>query len=362
MKRKRKAISRTLSLLLVLSMVVMLVPIVPMKAEAAENGITKRIAELRNEYPAGKYWHMGNDGANKVRDYGCGNKTCSQFDGGWQCWAFASMIFREIFGKAPNLGGGGTKGYNTDDVRVGDYVRFSVPNNTTYGHSFLVIARNGDNVTVVESNYPSQCQINWDRTLNLKSEQDTWAVDGNGNTYKTKCKFSFYIHAYNYDEIANSYVPDVGRDHNPVFWNNDQSAGEDFYAYIYAYRGSRYVESGKNIEGGDWPFTYVMQSTQPASVGASLNPNRIWHFTRSPGADYYFIQNEYSGWTLEMAGGQPVREAKLITYYDFHQNGQQQWVILAGGEGNNYRLMPKRNRTQQRQDKSDRSSILPAAD
>ena len=156
-------------------------------AYAATDGITRKINELRNKFPDGKYWNhvrrvSGDDGdtllktwnnsyGDYVSDHGCathngvasiGQYDCNAFDGAIQCYGFANKVFYDIFGEhCPNL----SRRTDISNISIGDHIRFTEWGEG--GHSAIVIARSGDTLTLVEGNYGNHCMIKWGRTVSL---------------------------------------------------------------------------------------------------------------------------------------------------------------------------------------------------
>ncbi len=199
-------------------------------AEAAEDGITIRINELRTKFPHKKFWNhyvtksseaglsaSKNEAfADSVTSSPCashnanakvGQYECNYFDGGIQCWGFAVKVFYDIFGvRASKM----PKKYDIENIKVGDYLRFGTDSD---GHSAVVIARNGNTLTLVEGNYhPSAtqagikstlCYIYWDRKVNINT-------------------VSYYKRASNYDTVKNSVnrTLDINVSLNGTAYNN----------------------------------------------------------------------------------------------------------------------------------------------
>lgn len=156
-----------------------------------------RVLELKEKFPHGKYWnHVGmqtdnNDGytelpcdhSKKDVDHidetsGC---TCNHFsDQGHlkatQCMGFANKLGYDVFGETS-----WSKIENpinpVGSIQLGDIVRIN-------GHSVFVIGKIGNEIMVGEANYPSNCQISWDRMIDI-----------------TKVKVEYIEHANNYASV-----------------------------------------------------------------------------------------------------------------------------------------------------------------
>lgn len=218
----KKKMSRRISLFIAVLCFLPLVRFSFIPADATEpSGIQARLDELKVKYPNDSYWnhlvtsdiHTNGDNllkiwkngdravaeqfADSVTNVPCythkgvcpaGFYDCNVFDGGMQCWGFARKIFFDIFGvRCSSLE------IHTDvaGVRVGDYVRFGSDDRDKPGHSFVVIGRDGNIVTVVECNYGTNDKIHWGRRFDI-----TKSVDG--------ISFSYYYRAPNYDQVNSS--------------------------------------------------------------------------------------------------------------------------------------------------------------
>ena len=153
--------------------------------------VTERLDDIKKFYLIpGKYWnHVGGytDGEFTTTDYPCGvtapdgfwgnNKQyhdyehygypCNEFDSGEQCYGFALLVCRGIFGTSPRSDDWeyGTLG----TLAVGDFVRYN-------GHSFVVaeIDDNHTYMTVYECNYGTQCIIGIREGVKLSDYTGTW--------------------------------------------------------------------------------------------------------------------------------------------------------------------------------------------
>ncbi len=195
-RRKRRALSGLLALCMMLG----LLPPLTMTAQAAGSAAAARIYALRDRYPQGCYWnHAGPD----LNGYGVTEVPCPSHDSyatcnshvyngdtSYQCRGFAKVIFKEVFGQEPD---DLPKNYNIENVMPGDYVRFG---NERAGHSFIVLERNGDEVTVLECNIGGRCIIQWGRVQSLSGALNYASASNPKYVY-----FSYSVHASNYDEL-----------------------------------------------------------------------------------------------------------------------------------------------------------------
>lgn len=146
----------------------------------AENGfdmVSKQLDQLRVQYPDNFYWNHEITEENKgetvigtwsetwkdiVTSQPCnhdfdnvGQYGCNAFDHGIACWGFANKIFYEVFGIRASAT---ERLYDVENIAVGDHVRFN------YTHSAIVVARDGNRITLLECNYNgNNCRIQWDR-------------------------------------------------------------------------------------------------------------------------------------------------------------------------------------------------------
>lgn len=86
------------------------------------------------------------------------------YSGGYGCAGFAFMLSDAAFGSSP-----AKMVYSTEGLRVGDILR---TNNDT--HMVIILAINGDSVTVAEGNYNGS--VHWGRTLSLSNCGFTYAL------------------------------------------------------------------------------------------------------------------------------------------------------------------------------------------
>ena len=198
---------RLLSVLLCLCMV--MVPALAPTAYAAGTGVIDKINSFRSRYPHGYYW---NRYGKVINEYGVTNapcpgdhfsthnlwenifKYCNSYNGGYQCMGFAYKFFYELFGVQCGSSAVPRK-YDRDNITVGDYVRYE--NNNGVGHSFIVIGRTGNKLSIVECNYATNCQIRWENRL----------VD----LYGTNSPYDDYTFRYYYHAPQDVY--EIGRAH-----------------------------------------------------------------------------------------------------------------------------------------------------
>lgn len=294
---------RILSVILCLCMVVGMLPVITLTAQAVGTGVVDKLNELRSKYPNGAYWNhyvssQGQDHdslnkwdetyANSVTNTPCyyhgktgetfsgsyvGHYDCNRFDGGGQCWGFANKIFYDVFGVKRST----QPSDNRENVKPGDYVRFGTDQK---GHSAVVLTRNGNEITLVECNVGPNCQISWGRKEYISN-------------------VSYCVHAPQdvYDRVNGTAA-------NYAY---TQDLGSDFYAYIYN------PMSGCNLENRS-------NNVQLASVNGS-DPRQIWHFTRQDETSYKII-NMYDGRCLDTSGPEGAHVVQTMPYVG---NELQKW-------------------------------------
>ena len=144
---------------------------------------TLTISQLRQKFPAGKYWnHANNPGKNtnnqdgytstpcpKHGTVGTSSQTCNGFAPNgtqlsWQCMGYAEKLGYDTTGSNPRVNSSVWHTYTNasalDNLKAGDIVRYK--NN---GHSIFVTAVNGNTVTFTDCNSDGHCKIRWDQTI-----------------------------------------------------------------------------------------------------------------------------------------------------------------------------------------------------
>ena len=152
------------------------------------------LAQLRNKFPAGKYWnHAGNPGSGSAQNnqdgytstpcpkhgnVGSSSQTCNGFAPGgtqlsWQCMGYAEKLGYDATGYNPRNNSNGwstsTSSSALDNLKAGDIVRYK--NN---GHSIYVTAVNGDTVTYTDCNSDGHCIIRWDQQISKSTLKSTF--------------------------------------------------------------------------------------------------------------------------------------------------------------------------------------------
>lgn len=160
----------------------LLVPAMPLTA-SADDVKTLTIQELREKFPAGKYWnHADAPGAGSEQnnqdgwtDIPCGehgnlgtdSQTCNAFQPvsmqlSWQCMGYAEKLGYDATGYNPRLNANGWYTYTDasalETVKPGDIVRFR-------NHSIYIIGVDGDVLTYTDCNSDGHCVIRWDATI-----------------------------------------------------------------------------------------------------------------------------------------------------------------------------------------------------
>ena len=168
---------RLLCMLLTLSMVLSLVPVLNMTADAA-TGLT--LQELKAKFPAGRYWNGNNPNGTTNRactvrangshpDVGDSDLGSSPGDNYWcgacQCYGFALKVAYDACGITSQSYWGDvgfkklTGASALNSLKPGDIIRVG---GETNGHSVFVTEVNGDSFKYGDCNYLRGCGIRWD--------------------------------------------------------------------------------------------------------------------------------------------------------------------------------------------------------
>ena len=144
---------------------------------------TLTLAQLRQKFPAGKYWnHANNPGKStnnqdgytstpcpKHGNVGKSSQTCNGFAPSgtqlsWQCMGYAEKLGYGATGYNPRVNSSAWHTYTSasalESLKAGDIVRYK--NN---GHSIFVTVVNGNTVTYTDCNSDGHCKIRWDQTI-----------------------------------------------------------------------------------------------------------------------------------------------------------------------------------------------------
>ena len=138
------------------------------------NASATTITDLKNKFPAGKYWNHPSGGNNPngvsstpcshhIYNYNnCGeyadNCACNSFSNAIQCHGFGLKLAYDYYGGNPR---NWSMVYNLNNLKAGDIVRF---HNGSYDHTIWVTNVNGSTVTYADCNSDSRCKIRWDQT------------------------------------------------------------------------------------------------------------------------------------------------------------------------------------------------------
>ncbi|MBQ3512925.1 MAG: N-acetylmuramoyl-L-alanine amidase family protein [Lachnospiraceae bacterium] len=156
--------------------------------------ILGKLEYLKTKYPNGKYWnHVGvsttGDTSEIITSNPCihtGNsyEYCNRYDifnadiqgyswiQAYQCAGFAFKLSDEIFGEdAERI----YYDYNFDAIRIGDTIRVGEYFGS-YGHSFVVIGKSKNYITVAECNASNTCKITWGRTISRSELNSEYKV------------------------------------------------------------------------------------------------------------------------------------------------------------------------------------------
>lgn len=138
---------------------------------------TYTLDDLRQKYPAGKYWNHAGSSTNNPEGYtstACtdhyvkradGTRGIGQYDNryygalGWatQCAGYAQKVASCYAGSDPQTWTKRTGTAAVNDLKTGDVVRY-----LNDGHSIFITAVDGENVWFSDCNYGNRCIIRWD--------------------------------------------------------------------------------------------------------------------------------------------------------------------------------------------------------
>lgn len=198
---------KSLSIILSVLMLIAMISVFPLTASAhtadlaeeaaqmelAETGSGLSLQALMQKFPQGAYWnHQVIQTSGKRDEYTknnpdgytwhpcyshsvstpVGEYTCNIFDYAMQCYGFALKIAHDVYGSYfYDWKIGDIKKCKPGDVIV--YTHTSVFSGTVSSHTFMVIGRSGNTITIGECNFDRHCQITWDRTASLSSYAGT---------------------------------------------------------------------------------------------------------------------------------------------------------------------------------------------
>ena len=140
------------------------------------------LAQLKNKFPAGKYWnHVGMSGNNQdsytsspCPTHANGNiDTCNAFElngaeYAWQCMGFAEKCGYDFSGTNPRVNGEWTTYESAsalDNLKPGDIVRYFTDRANDVRHSIFVTGVSGNTVTFGDCNADNKCGIRWNATI-----------------------------------------------------------------------------------------------------------------------------------------------------------------------------------------------------
>ena len=147
---------------------------------------TKRIEELKKEYPHGKYWSNNNgtvssgiyQGTSIAGNNACSNSyywcnSCGTFklNGtvyAWQCYGYAYLLAHKIFGSNAYHWPASTN--KNTQIYAGDLIRIDTDNDgidDTYDHTIFVYKVTDTDIYYTDCNYTAPCQINWQGQMKL---------------------------------------------------------------------------------------------------------------------------------------------------------------------------------------------------
>lgn len=236
----------------------------------------------------------------------------------WYCWGRAM----EKCGVNLTFGGNAQNWYNNAANTAGFSVGRTPKANSIgvfskadhIGHVLFVENVQGSTVYYSEGNYDPS-------SLDGKYHEGTYGV--NDTVRYPNTSYEEQLVGYIYLDSSTPSQPD------PIAIN----LGDDFYAGIYYVPGNAYIEA---VGGDGSTYMDVRLGAQAASIYTS-DPRQIWHFKRYNDCAYKII-NEYSGWCLDVAGGQAYNECNIQTWYDDHEGNPQRWCLYADKDDRWYNI------------------------
>lgn len=192
-----KFIKKQLAVLLaILTIASTLIFCIPQTATAAYD--TSKLVELKEKFPAGKYWNHVGSSKNNPNGYtstpcthhgsACnysGTCGCNSYNNAIQCMGYAHKIVHDITGV--DVGSGWEKIYTlkASDLCVGDEIRY-----LHNGHSIAVLGVDGNTIAYTGANWGANCLIRWG-TMNINEITGfSYVYHLKGNTRKNS-DFSF---------------------------------------------------------------------------------------------------------------------------------------------------------------------------
>ncbi len=148
--------------------------------ESLEEENTWSIADLRNQFPHGRYWnHADNPGKENNNPMGTSGVPCRDHgDRGYSwdtcnhptfasgnhfcCWGYAEQLGYLYAGSNPECWPEQTDASALDSLKTGDIIRFVTSNGSE--HSVFVTNVSGSSVTFTDCNWGGTCNIRWDIT------------------------------------------------------------------------------------------------------------------------------------------------------------------------------------------------------
>ena len=322
------------------------------------------LSELRNKFPAGKYWnHAGNPGSSNSKNnqdgytstpcpkhgnVGTSSQTCNGFapDGtqlSWQCMGYAEKLGYDVTGFNPrNNSNGWTTSTNSsalDNLKAGDIVRYK--NN---GHSIYVTAVNGDTVTYTDCNSDNHCVIRWDQQISKSTLRSSFThVRSAPTEVVDKQDPDPVTSAPDIWKNSDNYV--VG-DAAKFTWNSvDNATG---YWFSIWYKGEQIVSTGVdgnseytfyNLKEGEYTaFIKAYNDVSSMENSISLTVNYSTGYDAISNGKYQICTALDNSSVVSVIGGSDNNEANVILYanenhknqiFDFEYLGDGYYKITA---------------------------------
>lgn len=262
----------------------------PIKSEAASS-VT--LTQLKQKFPAGKYWnHAGQsnnnpDGYTSVPCTHHGNCSkngysgwcgCNSFGSSIQCFGFANKLAYDAFGSLYTSWGR----TNLNNLKAGDVIRYK-----NDGHSIFVTGISGDTITYGDCNSDGHCIIRWDAKISKSTVAKTLTA-----VYSAPAELSI--------NSENNFSNDTYID-----------LGADFYAYL--------------INTPTWLHATNDDSGNISARTLSYGANQIWHFERLSNGSYK-ISSCKDGKVMEVHNFESSNGTN-VEMKEWSNNSAQRWYI-----------------------------------
>lgn len=316
------------------------------QTELSETGSGLSLQALMQKFPQGAYWnHQVIQTSGKRDEYSknnpdgytwhpcyshsestpVGEYTCNYFDYAMQCYGFALKIAHDVYGSYFY----NWKTVNINNCKPGDvivYTHTSAYSGTVSSHTFMVIGRSGNTITIGECNFDRHCQITWNRTASLSSY---------AGTYPTCYSAPYQLPSYGLDTPKLSSVKSTA-DGLTVTWKAVANAAK----YRVYYKGGS-VTSWKalaNTTKTSYTFANAVYGTRYSFTVRAINQNGE--------IDSDYIRNGISGSHAFAPTAKIAASNGKITFsWDPVANAEKYRVYIKGGKYSSYTKLADTTKT-----------------